>query len=115
MGALLPQAAVSVSAERPASSCWYQGVLWGWGRGLGESREHWEGSSLWTMDFSSAAVSPSFFPGLTSLTASLGLCFYLFPLLRAAGKVLLDLFHCLAPPDPYPSRMNSFRRAPAHS
>lgn len=89
--------------------------LWGWGRGWGESKEQWEGSSLWMMDFSSAAVSPSFFPGLTSLTASLGSCFCLFPLLRTAGKVLLDLFHCLpclmAPPDPSPSRMNSSRRA----
>lgn len=67
------------------------------------------------MDFSSTVVSPSFFPGLTFLTASLGSCFCLFPLLRAAGKVLLDLFHCLpclmAPPEPSPNRMNSSRRA----
>lgn len=47
------------------------------------------------MDFSSAAVSPSSFPGLTSLSASLGSCFCLFPLLKAAGKVLLELFHGL--------------------
>lgn len=67
------------------------------------------------MDFSSTEVSPSFFPGLTFLTASLGSCFCLLPLLRAAGKELLDLFHCLpcliAPSDPSPSRMNSSRRA----
>lgn len=115
MEALLPQAPVSVSAERPARSCCYQRGLWGWG----ESREQWGGSSLWTMDFSSTVVSLSFFPGLTSLTASLGSCFCLFPLLRAAGKVLLDLFHCLpclmAPPGPSPSRMNSSRRALARS
>lgn len=71
------------------------------------------------MDFSSTVISPSFFPGLTFLTASLGSCFCLFPLLRAAGKVLLDLFHCLpcltAAPDPSPNRMNSSRRALTHS
>lgn len=106
-----PVATSSCPCLRCASSCWYQRVLWGWG----ESREQWEGSSLWTMDFSSTEVSPSFFPGLMFLTASLGSCFCLFPLLRAAGKVLLDLFHCLpclmAPSDPSPSRINSFRRA----